>query len=256
MAEPNVIGNGEYRSTKEPRVALISGNKFRNQPFQFSAIEDMAIFEGDIVLGTVEQVVRATKAAESGAEDLGIGVKGHRWPEATVPYTIDPGLPKQERVRDAIQHWQDKTKLRLVPRTNQGDYVVFRNSPDGCSSSVGKQGGVQYVNLGAACSTGNAIHEIGHTVGLWHEQSRSDRDQYITIAWTNIIPNTQHNFLQHISDGDDIGTYDYASIMHYSANAFALDSSKPTIITKNGSPIGQRVGLSPEDIAAANSLYK
>jgi len=255
MPETNVVGSGEYRSTTEPRVALISGNKFRNLPVQFSAIEDNAIFEGDIILGTVKQVIRATKAAETGVEELGTGIKGHRWPRATLPYAIDPGLPKQERVRDAIQHWQDKTKLRFVLRTNQSDYVVFRASPNGCSSSVGKQGGAQYVNLGDACSTGNAIHEIGHTIGLWHEQSRADRDKFITIVWTNIIPNTQHNFLQHVGDGDDIGAYDYGSIMHYSANAFALDALKPTIITKDGSQIGQRIGLSPGDIAASEALY-
>ena len=88
------------------------------------------------------------------------------------------------------------------------DWVTFRPS-GGCSSSVGRRGGQQFVNLGGGCTTGNTIHEIGHTVGMWHEQSRQDRDAFVTIQWANIEAGLEHNFDQHISDGDDVGPYDY-----------------------------------------------
>jgi hypothetical protein len=255
MADDEVIGLGEFRSTAAPRVAVISGNRFKNLGVHYSAIDGSAVFEGDIILGTLEGVATARQAAVAGIETLGSVIKGHRWPGRRIPYQIQPDLPNPERVTEAIAHWQQKTTLTFARRTSEKDYVVFRPS-DGCSSYVGMQGGVQYVNLAPYCTTGNAIHEVGHTIGLWHEQSRIDRDSHVTIAWDNIIPNLEHNFLQHVTDGDDVGEYDFGSIMHYPANAFAKDPNKPTIIVKSGVTIGQRIALSDGDIAAVGTIYK
>ena len=55
---------------------------------------------------------------------------------------------------DAIAHWQEKTPIRFVPRTTQGDYVVFRPGT-GCSAGIGKNGGEQYVNLATGESGSN-----------------------------------------------------------------------------------------------------
>ena len=57
---------------------------------------------------------------------------------------------------------------------------------------------------------------------MWHEQSREDRDRFVKINWQNIQAGREHNFNQHMSDGDDIGAYDYQSIMHYGSNYFAI----------------------------------
>lgn len=250
-----VIGSGEFRSTAAPKVAVISGNEFKNLGVQYSPVDGSAVFEGDIILGTLENVETARRAAAARIETLGSVIKGHRWPGRRIPYLIQSDLPNPERVTEAIAHWKEKTKLIFERRTSEKDYVVFRPS-DGCSSYVGMQGGIQYVNLGPSCTKGNAIHEIGHTVGLWHEQSRIDRDSYVTIVWDNIVPGLEHNFLQHVTDGDDVGQYDFGSIMHYPANAFAKDQNKPTIIVKPGVTIGQRTALSDGDMAAVDTIYK
>ena len=117
------------------------------------------------------------------------------------------------------------------------------------------QGGQQTISLGAGCSTGNAIHEIGHTVGLWHEQSREDRDLFVAINWQNIQTGMSAQFNQHITDGDDLGGYDYGSIMHYPRTAFSSNGQETITPTDPNAQIGQRNGLSAGDIAAVAAMY-
>ncbi len=251
----------EFRSTTDPKEGRISGNTFEHRLVRYSALGGMAIFEGDIALGPVTKIEAVSARAEIQLiAPQGIAVSGSafRWPNRLIPFRIDPALPQPERVTEAIKQWQARTAIRFLEldnsTLNQYPARVYFTSQDGCWSEIGCRGGEQLVSLGDGCTVGNAIHEIGHTVGLWHEQSRKDRDIFVTIAWANIIDGMRHNFDQHIDDGDDIGAYDYGSIMHYPSNAFSKNG-QATIVAKSSEPIGQRQALSKGDIAAVQSMY-
>jgi hypothetical protein len=150
----------------------------------------------------------------------------YRWPGGVVPYVIQSSLPNKARVTDAMAHIVANTnKISFVQRTTQANYVEFRTST-GCSSSVGRVGGRQYINLADGCSTGNTIHEILHALGMYHEQTRCDRDTFVTIHTANITSGYEGNFTKKCTGASDYSSYAEGSIMHYGPYAFSKNGLK------------------------------
>ena len=242
--------------TRESRISMYNGAAVEHE-----IVDGMAVYEGDILLGPASEL-RPLVGASKGSGRAAVAITGsrYRWPNGTMPYVIASNIPTPERITNAINHWNTVMAgtVRMVPRTTESNYVSFvlSSSAGTCSSYVGMLGyGSQAVNVGSYCSTGNMIHEIGHAWGLWHEHTREDRDRYVVVNWANINSTQSHNFNQNISNGDDIGAYDYNSVMHYNATAFSINGL-PTLTTiPAGIPIGQRSALSTGDIAAVRLLY-
>jgi Astacin (Peptidase family M12A) len=251
---------GEFISGPVVKKGYISGQTFGLKEVTYAAIDGQAIFEGDIILGSEAEMDdfknRIDNPDAATLEGIVIPDARFRWPDGVIVFRIDPTLPSQQRVTDAINHIAANTNLRFRQRTTEANFITFRPG-GGCSSQVGMRGGEQFINLAPGCLFGQTVHEICHAAGLWHEQSREDRNNFVTIHFSNIIQGMEHNFNQQITDGDDVGPYDYASIMHYPRNAFARNPANDTITPRPNpnTPIGQRNGLSPGDIRTINAIY-
>ena len=224
-------------------------------------INDVYVLDGDILFNSNQLTQAPGEVGEPSLEESSVrsvGRTGGRWLNNTVYYDIEPSLVNQGRVTRAIEHWEENTALRFVRRTNQSDYIYFKTG-GGCSSFIGRLGGRQPINLAPSCSLGNTIHEIGHAVGLYHEQSRKDRDQYVTINTNNIIDGRKNNFQTYVEQGGDGDEYtselDFGSIMMYGPRFFSKNGL-PTIEKKDGSSYTvQRDGLSAGDIQGINQMY-
>lgn len=63
---------------------------------------------------------------------------------------------------------------------------------------------------------GITIHEIGHALGLAHEQARPDRNQFVTVNFANIQSGRADQFELDPALINHQVPYDYSSVMHYS----------------------------------------
>jgi Astacin (Peptidase family M12A) len=182
-------------------------------------------------------------------------VTTRKWPNNTVYYAINATRNTRQEVLQAVAYYNAKTNLRWVARSTQTDYVEFVNTNEGCWSYVGRQSGKQTLSLDTdGCGYETTLHEMGHALGLHHEQSRPDRDQYVKIRFDLIPKNLQYNW-QLETESRGWGNYDYYSIMHY---PLEHDGKKVIEVLKPGidqNKIGNATSLSATDISAVNSLY-
>jgi hypothetical protein len=184
------------------------------------------------------------------------------WPNGTICYQIGPGFTNEQLniIYDGMADWENKTCIRFIDEACSDGYVQIRVSQYGCCSYVGRVGCKQGLSLHPNCfSKRTVIHELGHAIGLFHEQSRPDRDKYVRILPDNIIPGALPNFNKLASFiVDSLGVpYDYNSVMHYSNKAFVKSPELVNMIPLTpGITVGRSVCLSPLDAIQINKLYK
>jgi len=194
------------------------------------AVEDgVAWYDGDIRLGPVDELeARRDDPQSKSSTRLDSDA---RWPNGVMPVGVsfsgvDPNDRDRDTINDAIARWNahsDVTGVRVVARGNHRDYVRIRvTDGDGCfSDSIGRDGGRQIIELGLRCvTTGTVMHELGHAIGLYHEQTRFDRSEHVEVHQSRIDLMHRHNFWT-LGDRADRGGYDFHSLMHYDSYAFA-----------------------------------
>ncbi|NXV10837.1 MEP1B protein, partial [Cepphus grylle] len=225
--------------------------------FDINEALGLDLFEGDIKLDRGLHNYFLSRMQERNS----IIGDNYRWPHA-IPYVLEDSLEMNAKglILKAFEQYRLKTCIDFKPWEGEKNYIsVFKGS--GCWSSVGnRQEGLQQLSIGANCDKiGTIQHEFMHALGFWHEQSRSDRDDYVSIMWDRIQAGKDHNFNKYddkTSDSLNV-PYDYTSVMHYSQNAFR-NGTEPTIVTNIPDfmdVIGQRMDFSDYDLQKLNRLY-
>jgi len=203
-------------------------------------------------------------------------LSGYLWPGGEIPYTFDSSYqPYQSVFEDAIRRWQGKTThLYLRPAVASDTHYLYvtLQTGDAGQSWVGMQPTKgQYVALldPSRFPASHVAHEIGHAIGLFHEQTRPDRDDYIEVRYNNIQQNWWSQFAPPIQEATTLGTpFDFASIMLYNYQAGSVNpysSFVPAVVSRYPSISGGQShwglgssniqGPSPTDIQAVEIMY-
>lgn len=229
-------------------------------------VDTMYLLENDIALtpGQVEQL----KTINSGNTRAFILDFTKNWPRGVVPFTFNANLSTASRntIQTAMNDWEALVGgLDFVARGSQANYIEFNESTSN-NSPVGMIGGKQTINLIEDATSGvnltSTEHEIAHSLGVFHEQSRTDRGNFININWGNIRPGKENNFQTYADQGipgTQFGTFDFNSIMLYPAVitdvAFVFNTSIPTMTRLNGTTWGWNFWISAGDVETVAAIY-
>ncbi|ULT80459.1 hypothetical protein L3Y34_010787 [Caenorhabditis briggsae] len=219
------------------------------------------VFENDIILTLPQAEALLTESNTPRPKRQAHPDRRNFWPNLTISYEFYGGEENwRQLIRSAIRHVEQNVCFRFKENGGDRDGLRYYRG-NGCWSNVGRVGGRQLVSIGYGCdSLGIVSHETLHALGLWHEQSRDDRDNYISIVADKITRGTEGNFAKRTpANSDNLGQpYDLGSVMHYGAKAFSYDWSSDTIKTRDWryqNTIGQRDGLSFKDAKMINTRY-
>ncbi|XP_076445894.1 uncharacterized protein LOC143283535 [Babylonia areolata] len=221
-------------------------------------------YQGDIVLDKAVDRYIFPEVNHTRFRRATIRMRDKQWKDGVVPYVISGSVSAQSRrvILRAFKHISQRTCITFrKKKESDEDFVKFIGEP-GCWSAIGRSGGQQLLSLGRGCeNVGTAVHEVTHALGVWHEQARKDRDQYVRILEDNVSERFLKDFEKikgRLSTSRGF-PYDYTSVMHYSKFAFTRNG-KPTIEVigvgkKLGLTVKQRGGLSTIDMAQLRDMY-
>ena len=255
--------------------AAVRTTIFGGAEIAYEVIDGLAVYQGDIILGTAEEVAAwsAEPPSASGGPAGGIrhaAPSGYRqdgslciWPDGIIPYVIDADVPTpaREGVLDSIRTWDTQTVLRFVERQPHHEHYLRISIGPLAGTWICRDGGPGVQTFVIPPWRQSHLHGIGHVIGLEHEQQRRDRDDWLTVFRDNISATPYARGAWHRSPGmgRDVGPYDYRSVMHYHfmERQKQRNHTRPVMAETipPGMPFGSTEELSPGDIDSVARLY-
>lgn len=142
------------------------------------------LLEGDMEVDLGDGVMLDADSEPSVMFDA-VRDRSRTWPDARVPFVLDRKLNAIQRglMERAFESFHADTCIRFTPRVDEEYYLYVRPVHVGCYSKIGFLGQAkQRISFHAKCfgQFGTILHELMHTLGFFHEQSRNDRDDFVT----------------------------------------------------------------------------
>ncbi|KAK3896133.1 hypothetical protein Pcinc_000182 [Petrolisthes cinctipes] len=195
-------------------VAAVTANP--TIPEAARAMYNPELFQGDI---------KGIAGQEPGHERAAILGDQYLWSGGVVPYVLGSSVSSAQQtvIEQGMNDFHAKTCVRFQPRTSESNYIEIVTNDNGCWSYVGTIGGMQRLSLdtNGCVYVGTVIHELMHAIGFYHEHTRNDRDDYVTIYFDNVISGMESNFDKDTYWRYEGENYNYFSIMHYGTYAFS-----------------------------------
>ncbi|XP_027133004.1 meprin A subunit beta-like, partial [Larimichthys crocea] len=165
-------------------LAIISSFSVKsNEPIIVDVGEDKDITEINKDLGH-DDILEPPRRRRSA-----VNTESRLWSDG-VPYVLDKSLEMNAKgiILRAFEQFGLKSCIAFRPRDSETYYISVQKS-GGCFSYVGKViPNGQPLSIGRFCDEISTVeHEFLHALGFNHEQSRYDRDNFVTIAFENII---------------------------------------------------------------------